>query len=345
MGEFPAPLCSPERLEVVEEGKIFPCFVFDTIQNAILYGNELDENIFTDTLDLDAIKKHGSVVQKHFFALACCVAEFDAQSTIRAFSAFFVSPNIMVTARHCVESISGPPARILFQYVDRLVTTLPAFFIRRRPAGRAAILEECPVEVIKDIETGVGDISIHNFAFLKVTQWIPVESKFFSKRSPPTWIFPSVVLPKVGNYIYTIQFNGVVTDAFLNKHHDENLKQKVKSGIYLSDLLGATRPSLSAGCVKVVKPPVVVAYGSSTLLGSSGAPAFSENDLGHFCSIHYGGIYETQQAFVPHTSNNGCLVADPFFQEAYARHVPADFTESGLAVPQEVKDFITHKFE
>jgi len=351
MGEFPAPLYNPERLEVVEGGKIFPCFHYIPLQRKIVFGNRLDNNIFTDSLDLETIKKHCSIVQKHFTALARCVAEYEPDAIYRAFTAFFVSPNIMVTARHCLEKqpYGMKPGRIFFQNVDGYITKLPPLYIVKHSAGRLEVLDECPVEVIKDIETGVGDVEAHDFAFLKVVKWTPPDpnSPTGVTRPPHTCLFPSVVIPEVDNYIYSIQFNGRVDDGFVEKHGDENLKKTVQSGVFLSLLLSANEPSLSAGRVKVVKPPLMVAYGSSTLPGSSGAPAFSENDLGHFCSVHLGGVDTKANMFVPHTSNNGCLVADPFFQAAYARHVPADFAGADglLEVPQEVKDYIAHKFE
>jgi len=212
------------------------------------------------------------------------------------FTAFFVSPRILVTARH---NLYDKSYRRMKRFAFSLYVSLEAALCMYSE-GIEVVYE--PVEE----PLTAGTRLVHDFVFLQ-----PIYPNYLHN----TFLKPSSTTPTVGNIIATIQFNGEVDEEWMDKQCKyANLAAMVELPSVLRDLI-TTRQSVSVGHVAEIRTPTIF-YANSTTDGASGGPGFIIDPVTQieFCSIHGGG-------FNNEAHNHGTLSTDPVFMDAFSKIV------------------------
>jgi len=212
------------------------------------------------------------------------------------FTAFFVSPTVLATARHNLYHEEGGVN----------LGILPLFSFGTFANTEAD--EYHPIDVIYEPDEKLERETLkhlpkYDFAFLRVKT---------PTYQHETFIQPAYTPLKIDDVISTIQFNLIVDDDWVNlqKLH---ARQLTLTPDQINRYMHDSRQSTSPGKVMSIDPPTV-RYGNSTAKGASGAPGFSVASKNGFCLIHSGGT--TQE---PH--NRGMLVDNDVFRKAYDTHV------------------------
>jgi len=209
------------------------------------------------------------------------------------FTAFFVAPTVLVTARHNLFDKDGNRMQNIFFTTERGILEARDIFFP------VAILYE-PEEAFK-----VTEYMKHDFVLLTVKDY-----------KHPMFLSPSTVIPTVGDLIVTMQYNGMIDNAWYaqQKLLTSHIQHKLER---INELLNTNDESISIGRVAEIRPTTIL-YAVSTTPGASGAPGFilkpGSKQTFEFCSIHGGGVNGEAH-------NHGMLAMDPTFMTAYNQFV------------------------
>jgi len=223
----------------------------------------------------------------------CAANVMGSEINIASFTAFFISTNKIVTAKHNLyrREDNSKYARFSFDLMDQVwFNKFPSYHETR------------PMTLIYE---PVEPLPTYDFVFFEAV----------SPYNHPVWISPfgksgELVHPVLFSVVATIQFNGSVDQEWLNyqKTKSPSIELTVAE---LNDALNVNGQSISIGKVVSIDETnnTTISYTTSTSPGSAGAPGFCGKYL---CFIHSGGSEE---------HNYGMLIDNAVFKRAYNTYV------------------------
>lgn len=290
-------------LAVDSSGKLFPCYaVRDTIVLVTPPGG-------TNTVSFPPLRSISFIVSVGDAAPAVCLGygfTGDADVNPTAFTAFFIAPNILATARHNLYDDKKDDFPKLHHFAIEL-GSMVTMNHKDREYIRAEVIYE-PDEEIYHPKRGV--IPLYDFAFLKVDY------------QHNLWLKPSTKEVQKEEVVVTLQFNGIVTQEWVAKQKQLWIESQKQRGVEediasrfpdkVSTVVYALRTrfkSVSPGIAKKILHPLIF-YANTTSPGSSGAPGFASSSPIEFSFIHGGGT--TKEPY-----NHGMLANNSVFIAAY----------------------------